>query len=365
MRVVIDGGYRPELMLRQTPQGRGLWQEVQFYAVEPAEPADWLVVVDQPQPFIVTSLPKERRILVVTEPAGCRDYPPSFLDHYGTVISPAPLKGYRGRHVQRQTGLPWWLGVGNYFGSDLARVPLFEQIAGTPVPPKPLLLSVICSMHNLIPMHKKRIAFVKELKAYFGDALHWYGRGVRPIEDKGEAILPYRYHIVLENNKIDHFWTEKLADCYLGHTFPIYSGCDNLSEYFERAAFEPVNIEDSQGAISAIKSVIEKDSWQNGLDAIAKARDQVLFRYNFFNVCAEVVRELEITLSRVRYLAKPEVLHPVPVPFRQKLKDWERRNRRWLRAVLERRGLIRKKQKRKSVATMPGLAGTGRDLERI
>jgi hypothetical protein len=340
-----------------------LWLDIQFCTGDQAARADWLVVVDQPQPLIVTSIPKERRILAVTDPPGCRDYPASFLHNYGTVISPAALKGYRGRHVQRQPGLPWWLGVGNYFGADPANAPLFEEIADMPVPQKPLLLSVVCSTHNLIPMHRKRIAFVEKLKAYFGDNLHWYGRGVRSMEDKSEAILPYRYQIVLENNKIDHFWTEKIADCYLGYTFPIYSGCNNLEDYFDRRSFEPVNIDDLQGAIATIKSVIENGVWEKSLDTIRKAREQVLFGYNFFNSCAEIIRELETALLPVRHLAKPEILHPVPVPFGQKLKGWERRNRRRLRALLEQRGLIQEKQKRKRSATVP--TGTGPKLEGI
>jgi hypothetical protein len=367
MRVFLAGGYKPELMLRQTPQGRGLWRDIQFCTGDAAELADWLVVVDQPQPLIVTSIPKERRILAVSEPPGCRDYPPSFLESYGTVISPEMLKGYRGRHLQRQPGLPWWLGVGNYFGSNPANAPLFEEIASLPLPQKPRLLSVVCSTHNLIPMHRKRIAFVEKLKAYFGDTLHWYGRGVRPMEDKSEAILPYRYQIVLENNKIDHFWTEKIADCYLGYTFPIYSGCTNLGDYFDRRSFEPAGIDDVQGAITTIKSVIESDRWEKSLDAIMKARERVLFQYNFFNSCAEIVRELETVLPPVRYLASPEILYPVAVPLRQKVKDWERRNRRRLRAVLEQRGLISKKhkQKRKTIATTAVPTGTRADFERI
>ena len=49
------------------------------------------------------------------------------------------------------------------------------------------------------------------------------------MSDKAEAIAPYAYHLVLENNYIDNFWTEKLADAWIGWALPLYLGAPNLA----------------------------------------------------------------------------------------------------------------------------------------
>jgi Glycosyltransferase family 10 (fucosyltransferase) C-term len=357
MQVIISGSYNPEFMLRQTPGGHGHWNGLHFRSDVKDGRADWLVVLDEPRPFIETYIPKERRILFVTEPDDCKRYPGSYLRHFGTVISPENLQRYRGRHIRRQPGLPWWIGAGNFFEQKLSSALLYEDIASAPPPEKTRTLSVICSTHNLMAMHRKRMEFVKYIKAYFGDDLHWYGRGVRSMKDKSEAILPYRYHIALENSKIDHFWTEKLADCYLGYTFPIYAGCGNVGEYFPREAFEPIDIDNPEGAIASIKSVLQKDPWQERLGILGEARRRVVDEYNFFNAASLIIHELTAEQPEIAPLRAPEVIYPVPLPFRHKLKNWERHYRRRARAILEKRGLVApKKNKWKEFAetAVPG-----------
>jgi hypothetical protein len=34
---------------------------------------------------------------------------------------------------------------------------------------------------------------------------------VRYVERKNDALDPYRYHVVVENHRCPHHWTEKLA----------------------------------------------------------------------------------------------------------------------------------------------------------
>jgi hypothetical protein len=340
MRALLCGSYNPGLMLRQTPGGKGLWKSAEFVLGDEDSTADWLILVDEPKPSVSTTIPKERRILFVTEPDDCKRYPSSYLNWFGTVVSPEKLARYRGRHVRRQSALPWWMGAGNFFTQSLSSVSVYEDLLNTPVPPKSQLLSVVCSTHNIIPMHRKRIEFVKHIKNYFGDTLHWYGRGVRSMNDKSEAIVPYRYHIALENNKVDHFWTEKLADCYLGYAFPIYSGCRNVGDYFPRDSYEPIDIEEYSGAIKVIKRVLEQDPWEQRIEVLKEARNKVLVDFNFFNECAEIMQTLGANLPPITRLKAPETLYPIPPTFRIKLKAWERRHRRRIRGALERRGLV-------------------------
>jgi hypothetical protein len=53
--------------------------------------------------------------------------------------------------------------------------------------------------------------------------------------------------------------TEKLADAFLGLTYPIYYGCTNLSGYFPDKSFTPIDITKPDQAISIIEGLIEDE----------------------------------------------------------------------------------------------------------
>jgi FkbM family methyltransferase len=62
-----------------------------------------------------------------------------------------------------------------------------------------------------------------------------YGSGAnKPFEFKEEILAPYRYTIVIENSKIDNYFSEKLLDAIALGTIPIYWGTNNIGEYFDK-----------------------------------------------------------------------------------------------------------------------------------
>ena len=49
---------------------------------------------------------------------------------------------------------------------------------------------------------------------------------------KYRALKDYRFSIVIENCKEDYYFTEKLIDCFLSGTIPIYYGCPSIGNFF-------------------------------------------------------------------------------------------------------------------------------------
>ena len=66
-----------------------------------------------------------------------------------------------------------------------------------------------------------------------------YGRGIRPVDDKRDAIRPYRFSVAMENAAVDHYFSEKLIDCLLMETVPVYYGCPGIGELFDIEGFVP------------------------------------------------------------------------------------------------------------------------------
>lgn len=60
-----------------------------------------------------------------------------------------------------------------------------------------------------------------------------YGIGFRQIETKMDALRDYRFSIAIENGYRINCSTEKLSDCFLTGTIPIYFGCPNIGDYFD------------------------------------------------------------------------------------------------------------------------------------
>ena len=54
-----------------------------------------------------------------------------------------------------------------------------------------------------------------------------FGRGIRPINDKSEALNKYKYHIVVENFRTSPL-DRKLSDAFLAECLPFYAGVKML-----------------------------------------------------------------------------------------------------------------------------------------
>jgi len=70
------------------------------------------------------------------------------------------------------------------------------------------------------------------------------GRGYQPFEHKEDGLLPYHYSIVIENCQEKDYFTEKLLDCFLCNTMPIYWGCPNIEDYFKKTGMVICNTEE-------------------------------------------------------------------------------------------------------------------------
>jgi hypothetical protein len=53
-----------------------------------------------------------------------------------------------------------------------------------------------------------------------------------PKIDKRDALVPFQYSVVMENARLENWFTEKLIDCFMTKTIPIYWGAPNIAEYF-------------------------------------------------------------------------------------------------------------------------------------
>jgi hypothetical protein len=292
-------------LARQTPGCSRVWNGCRFFIDDPsADDCDLWAVYGGLPAIETASCPEGGTLLITSEPAAVHEFLPAFVSQFDSVItSQARLR--HPRRLLTQQAFPWHAGIGrdeqNRINHD------YDSIARIDTLSKPRLLSVVCSDKKMVPAHRQRLRFVEILRDHFGDRIDVFGRGHHPINDKWDAIAPYRYHIALENDRTPHFWTEKLADAYLGLAHPIYFGCPNIEDYFPRDAWTAIDIFQPKAAIETITSLLYQDDYANRLPALRESRQLVLDRYNVFAVLAEHCHALAAwNGSRQQVTLRPE-----------------------------------------------------------
>jgi hypothetical protein len=95
--------------------------------------------------------------------------------------------------------------------------------------PKTKNISIICSQRNFVPDHYKR----HELIRRWGDYIDVLGSGYSPIDNITDGLKDYAFHIAMENQKEDYYFTEKLINPIMTGTIPIYWGMPSIGEYFD------------------------------------------------------------------------------------------------------------------------------------
>jgi len=307
---------------RQTEDGRGAMPHCNVRLNPSNSNSRWLAVFDEPPVDTVTDVPKMRRVLFVTEPPEVKPYPASYLRQFGTIITPFAMRNVPQQMLSIENPcLNWHFGVSMPAVQPSSELSSLEDFRSMLVPTKAKVLSVICSTKTYTQAQRKRIAFVEKLQARFGDAVDVYGRGRNPISDKAQAILPYKYHLVLENSYLENSWTEKLSDTWLGYAYPIYLGAPNIESCCPSGGLLSLQPDNDEANLDAIEKLLQEDPWERSLPAIRNCRQWVLETTNIFARMDRLIREADANTCSLPNLSRPEPL---------------RRSSRWQRALLRR-----------------------------
>lgn len=281
--------------LRQFPGREPVWNGCRFSFDRELKEYDWLVAYDdlpsRKDSFFrgiseKLACPKESTLLITTEPSSVKLYGASFLKQFGNILTSQESHVIDlPSAIRSQPALRWYYGISKSSARD------YDALKSAPRPTKDLMISTVCSSKQQAhTLHKKRYDFVQWLRGKIPE-LEVYGHGVRDIADKAEAIDPYRYHIAIENHICRHHWTEKLSDCFLGWSVPIYCGCPNAGDYFPEDSIIRIDIGKPDDALEIIRSAVTGDDFERRLPAVAEARRLVLEEYNLFAVISRIVRE--------------------------------------------------------------------------
>lgn len=276
-------------LLQQTPGGAGVWDGVQYTEAENA-PCDYYLVLNNLAADQALSVSPDRVFRVVQEPP--TEFFKPWHEHapYASKTFMCDPERTGDAYIQSHPMVPW------HINRD------YDFLSSAAMPRKTGDISWITSTKTILAGHKKRMAFLDNISGkipgldLLGTEVHHIVNpavrrqnadkqkelGFTIVEDKWAGLAPYRYSLAIENFCGPDYWTEKIADCFLAWTLPIYYGCTNLEAYFPAESFIRIDIDKPGEAREIIRQAINGDAWQKRLPAITKARELVLNKYQLF-----------------------------------------------------------------------------------
>lgn len=281
------------LLLRQTPGYTGRWGSCQFFVNQAVESCDWWFVCHDSALKGVerANCDPDHVVYISMEPID--SHPSAFYAQFsGLVLCDRKVKHPR---IDYRNATTWWAGINVDFNGGHSFSPSinedYDSLKILEPPDKKLdRISIITSNKTCLPGHKQRLAFIERLmRSDLAGVIDFYGGGHNPIKDKMRAILPYKYHIALENSVLENYWSEKIGDAYLGYALPLYHGCTNINQYFPSQSLVKLDL-DSESVIADIAECLSGDLYSQRLEAIKAARNLVMNDHNIFALMSSIAK---------------------------------------------------------------------------
>tara|TARA_R110002153_G_scaffold166073_2_gene318586 strand:- start:1464 stop:2327 length:864 start_codon:yes stop_codon:yes gene_type:complete len=164
------------------------------------------------------------------------------------------------------------------------------------VHPKTQLCSYITSNKQYTASQKMRINLLNYYSSNNDPKINLYGRGHNPLPENHEngdydgkiyGLKDFYFSLAIENHIQRNYFSEKLMDCLLTGTIPIYYGCSEISKYFNPEGI--ICFDTEEEAKEIIKNLTITD-YNNRIDAVyenlelaKQYRDTVEYSYKQLN----------------------------------------------------------------------------------
>lgn len=138
---------------------------------------------------------------------------------------------------------------------------------------KSKLCSIIFSANRSTEGHILRHLVFDKYKNYFDG---YKGPDTPRAHDKGPWQNDFCFSVVIENSRQPHYFTEKLTECMLSGTVPIYWGCPTVDQFFD---MKGIIVFDSLKDLKPILENLSFEDYKKRLPAI-KRNYELAKKYN-------------------------------------------------------------------------------------
>ena len=140
---------------------------------------------------------------------------------------------------------------------------------------KSKLVSCIVSDLQMTDGHKLRLEIAKQIAE--SGQVDMYGKAFKYIPRKVDALKDYMFSFAMENDFYETFITEKVNDCFLTGTIPIYLGAPDIGDYYNLDGIIVMDI-DKDGTVSFDSEILTEEYYNEHLDAVKDNYNRALKR---------------------------------------------------------------------------------------
>lgn len=281
---------------QQTPADSGWWKGV-HYKINDAKlfEADYLVVHEDVDQTIRLKTLREGSILVTGEEKSIKTYNQEYLNQFDIVVTSRDDIRHHNM-IRTHYFHPWWVKKS------------YDDLCSITDQEKTKELSAIISNLTALPSHRDRFAFINKLKGHYKEDLDWFSKGERTfLRDKWDGLASYKYSIAIENSSYTNYFTEKISDCFLAYTMPVYWGCPNIGDFFDERSFVSVDIHDFSQAIGIIDDIVRENIWMRNKPHIVESRRLVLEKYHFVAALATLIQDQPGQRHKINKIIRPQL----------------------------------------------------------
>ena len=98
---------------------------------------------------------------------------------------------------------------------------------------KSKMVSLIAANKKMMEGHRFRFTAAERLHSKHGFDLYGAAFNNR-FENKTDALKDYYFSITIHNTIQDNFFTDGIVDCFALGTIPIFRGCPNIGDFFDK-----------------------------------------------------------------------------------------------------------------------------------
>jgi len=201
---------------------------------------------------------------------------------------------FNGKHLYHRNNVDWHLSKDySYFMNNNK----FDKIYNNK-------LSMVLSSRRENTGHQMRLTLAHRLDKEEDIEVNIYGKCDKEnfrnykyeleYYSRDEAIIPYKYHFMAENNSINNYMTEKIIDCILGETLCFYYGCPNLETFIDKECYIRLPLYDTEKSLQIIKESILNNEWEKRIDKIRTEKYKLL---NIYSLLPRVKTILKLNLN--------------------------------------------------------------------
>lgn len=243
--------------------------------------------------------PRHQRICLLTESPidYCYQHIPEIVKRFPIIFTHQESLLKRGKPFLPLMFGTNWLGIQD----DEATLQILEEH-----PKKTSLVSFLGSIQH---PNQGAYSFRREVASYVvtHKKVDCFGKGIKEILGKREALAPYFFSIAMENTANNYYFSEKLIDCILLETVPIYFGCPGINTLLDPRGMFTFSSQEE------LKTVLEK------LTPEIYSQMYPYLLANKHRIIEEQLHNHQGLLTRLAELLPQEMLDQKPRMYRYRL----------------------------------------------